>query len=95
MGVIAYMGVMDFKFTNILLCRVYLERGWIMKLKIKNKKLGLKIVFKLNEYILSTLNEKGEILKILEYIEHFKEVKEDDKRQNKHIWFTVWAIQDK
>ena len=59
--------------------------GYIMKLKIKNKKKGLKIVFKLNEYILSTLNEKGEILKILEYIEHFKEVKEDDKRQNKHI----------
>lgn len=44
-----------------------------MKLKIKNKKYGLKIVFTLNEYILSSLNEKGEILKILEYIEHFKE----------------------
>lgn len=56
-----------------------------MKLKIKNKKYGLKIVFKLNEYILSSLSEKGEILKILEYIEHFKEVKEDDKRKNKHI----------
>ena len=48
-------------------------RGYGMKLKIKNKKLGLKIVFKANEYILSTLNEKGEILKILEYIERFKE----------------------
>ena len=44
-----------------------------MKLKIKNKKLGLKIVFKLNEYILSSLSEKGEILKILDIIEHFKE----------------------
>ena len=44
-----------------------------MKLKIKNKKYGLKIVFKLNEYILSTLNEKGEILKILEYIERFSD----------------------
>jgi len=40
-----------------------------MKLKIKNKKYGLKIVFKANEYILSSLNEKGEILKILEIIE--------------------------
>lgn len=46
-----------------------------MKLKIKNKKLGLKIVFKVNEYILSTLNEKGEILKILEYIERFRDKK--------------------
>ncbi len=44
-----------------------------MKLKIKNKKIGLKIVFKANEYILSTLNEKGEILKILEYIERFSD----------------------
>lgn len=44
-----------------------------MKLKIKNKKLGLKIVFKLNEYILSSLSEKGEILKILEYIERFSD----------------------
>ena len=40
-----------------------------MKLKIKNKKLGLKIVFTLSDYILSSLNEKGEILKILGYIE--------------------------
>lgn len=46
-----------------------------MKLKIKNKKTGLKIVFKLNEYILSTLNEKGEILKILEFIERVREKK--------------------
>lgn len=44
-----------------------------MKLKIKNKKTGLKIVFKLNEYILSSLSEKGEILKILEYIERFSD----------------------
>ena len=44
-----------------------------MKLKIKNKKLGLKIVFKLNEYILSSLSEKGEILKILEHIERFRD----------------------
>lgn len=42
-----------------------------MKLKIKNKKYGLKIVFTLNEYILSSLNEKGEILKILGHIERF------------------------
>lgn len=40
-----------------------------MKLKIKIKKLDLKIVFKFNEYILSTLNENGEISKILDYIE--------------------------
>lgn len=46
-----------------------------MKLKIKNKKTGLKIVFKLNEYILSSLNKKGEILKILEYIERFSDKK--------------------
>ena len=46
-----------------------------MKLKIKNKKLGLKIVFTLNEYILSTLNEKSEILKILEFIERFSDKK--------------------
>ena len=44
-----------------------------MKLKIKNKKKGIKIVFTLNEYILSTLNEKGEILKILEYIERVRD----------------------
>lgn len=46
-----------------------------MKLKIKNKKTGLKIVFTLNEYILSSLSEKGEILKILEYIERFRDKK--------------------
>ena len=46
-----------------------------MKLKIKNKKLGLKIVFKANEYILSSMNEKGEILKILDIIERVKEKK--------------------
>ena len=46
-----------------------------MKLKIKNKKTGLKIVFKLNEYILSSLSEKGEILKILEVIERFRDNK--------------------
>lgn len=34
--------------------------------KIKNKKLGLKIVFKANEYILSSLNEKVKLLKIKE-----------------------------
>lgn len=44
-----------------------------MKLKIKNKKKGLKIIFKLNEYILSSLSEKGEILKILEIIERFSD----------------------
>jgi len=51
-----------------------------MKLKYKKKKNSLKIVFKLNEYILSSLNEKGEILKILEYIERFKEKKGSDKQ---------------
>ena len=44
-----------------------------MKLKIKNKKLGLKIVFTINDYNLSSLNEKGEILKILSLIESYKE----------------------
>ena len=51
-----------------------------MKLKIKNKKLGLKIVFKLNEYILLDLNEKGEILKILDIVERYKEKKRDDAK---------------
>ena len=44
-------------------------------MKIKIKKNSLKIVFKLNDYILSSLNEKGEILKILEYIERFRDKK--------------------
>ena len=44
-----------------------------MKLKYKKKKNNLKIVFKLDDYILSSLNEKGEILKILEYIERFSD----------------------
>ena len=44
-----------------------------MKLKIKNKKIGLKIVFTINDYNLSSLNEKGEILKILEHIERFSD----------------------
>ena len=51
-----------------------------MKLKIKNKKLGLKIVFILSDYNLSSLNEKGEILKILEYIENFRDKKGCEKK---------------
>lgn len=68
--------------------------GWwyIMKLKIKNKKLGLKIVFKLNEYILSSLSEKGEILKILEYIERFSDKKWVLNMQKPKITHYIKAI---
>lgn len=43
-----------------------------MKLKIKNKKLGLKIVFKIDSYNLSELTQKGEISKIIDFITNFK-----------------------
>ena len=42
-------------------------------MKLKIKKNSLKIVFKINDYNLSSLSEKGEILKILEYIERFSD----------------------
>ena len=52
-----------------------------MKLKIKNKKYGLKIVFKLNEYILYNKEGKTEIKGIVECLRDIlQEIKGSDKR---------------
>ena len=47
-----------------------------MKLKIKNKKTGLKIVFKINDYNLYDKNKKIEIKGILEAIRDILEKEE-------------------
>ena len=51
-----------------------------MKLKIKNKKTGLKIVFKLNDYILYNKEGKMEIKGIVECLRDIlQEIKGKDK----------------
>ena len=51
-----------------------------MKLKIKNKKLGLKIVFKLNDYILYNEQGKTEIKGIVECLRDIlQEIKGKEK----------------